>query len=188
MKRVVIVLVVVAVIAAGCAFLLATTKTILPPSVLVELMLPNIARILVTDEAWRQSIEEDPTAHEYSGYGVLQRRRSDVAIREGLRDLRSDDAYVWANAAAYLGSLDHPDSVPYLIKGLRHTASQSDDERAAFLERITGQSIGKDFAKWRAWYEDQPDRIEMDWTSSLGSRPRTPIEYPVKRAVETPGV
>ena len=143
-------------------------KSVLPPSVMGEYTSPS----LITDEAWRQSIEEDPTAHGYSAYGILQKRGSDVAVEEGLRDLSSNDAYVWANAASYLGSRGYSEAVPYLIKALRHTAWRSDDERVELLQQLTKQSIGKDFEQWRNWYESQPDPIELNWESSLGYSPR----------------
>ena len=143
-------------------------KSILPASVMGEQFVP----VLISDEAWRESIAKDPTADGYSGYGILQDRGSDAAIGEALRDLKSADAYVWLNAASYLGSRGRSEAIPYLIKALRHSAWRSDEERLAFLRKLTGQTFGNDFEMWRKWYEARPDRIEMDWKSSLGGAPR----------------
>jgi len=143
-------------------------KSILPPSVMGEFTYPG----LISDEAWRQSVAENPAAHGYSAYGILQKRGSDIAIEEGLRDLTSEDAYVWVNAASYIGSRGHSEAVPYLIKAIRHTAWRAADERVVLLQQLTRQTFGDDFEQWRRWYESQPDAIDVDWDSSLGSSPR----------------
>ncbi len=137
------------IILAGCiaiaviGLVIIRQKSVLPPTVLGEHFAPQ----LISDEAWRQSISEDPTADGYSGYGILQDRRSDVAIQEGLRDLRSEDAYVWMNAASYLGSRGRKEAIPYLIKGLRHTAWRSDDERVELLEQLTGETFRQEIRR-----------------------------------------
>jgi len=123
------------------AVVIVRQKSVLPPSVMGEHFAPQ----LISDEAWRESIAEDPTAHGYSGYGILEDRRSDVAIQEGLRDIRSEDGYVWMNAASYLGSRGRKEAIPYLIKALRHTAWRSDDERVEFLRQLTGETFGNSF-------------------------------------------
>ena len=150
------------------AVLLRGCNTVLPPSSWGETFAPD----LISDEAWRESIAKDPSAHGYSGYSILKDRNSDAAIPEGLRDLKSKDAYVWLNAALYLGSRKRPEAVPYLIKALRHSAWRSDEETVRLLQGLTGQTFGNEFKKWRDWYETQQDRIELDWDSSLGSSPR----------------
>jgi len=165
-----IVIVVACVALATFALFVIRQKSIMPPSVMGE----NIAPQLITDEAWRRSIAEDPTAHGYSGYGILQDRRSDAAIREGLRDLRSEDGYVWANAASYLGSRGRKEAIPYIIKALRHTAWRSDVERVELLRKLTGETFGNSFEDWFNWYEAQPNPIQIDWESSLGRAPRLP--------------
>ena len=158
----------IVVMAVVLGLLMLRQKSVLPPSVMGEMIVPY----LISDEAWRASIAADPTAHGYSGYGILQDRGSDAAIVEGLRDLNSDDAYVWMNASLYLGSRGRSEAVPYLIKALRHTAWRSDGERVELLEKLTNQSFVNDFDLWREWYESQSQVIEMDWTSSLGGSPR----------------
>jgi hypothetical protein len=183
MKKITIAIVVLVVAGSGILFLLARQKTILPPSVMAEHFAPS----LISDEAWRESISRDPTAHGYSGYGILQKRSSDAAIQEGLRDLRSDDAYVWMNAASYLGSRNRPEAVPYLIKALRHTAWRSDDERVKFLRQLTGQSFGSEFEKWRDWYESQPNRADLDWNLSLGHSPRIANQNTANQASQSIG-
>lgn len=124
------------------------------------------------NEWWRRSIAADPSDHGYSGYEILSKRGSDAAIAEALRDLDSTDAYVWINAAAYLGGWGRQEAVPYLIKGLRHTAWRSDAERVKMLQQLTKQTIGNDFDRWRSWYEAEPDAKKIDWNSYLGHAPR----------------
>jgi len=77
----------------------------------ISLLFPR----LVGEDSWRRSIASDPTAYGYSAYGILQDRKSAVVIEEGLDDLSSDDAYVWMNAAHYLGSQGRSEAIPYLI-------------------------------------------------------------------------
>ena len=152
------------------AFVIVRQKSVLPPSVMVE----HFARQLMNNEAWRESIAEDPTAYGYSGYGILRERKSDAAIQEGLGDIRSEDAYVWINAASYLGSRGRKEAIPYLIKALRHSASRSDDERVELLRQLTGERFGNSFEEWFNWYAAQPDSVQIDWESSLGRAPRLP--------------
>ncbi|MCG8599824.1 MAG: hypothetical protein MI807_06760 [Verrucomicrobiales bacterium] len=152
------------------AVVIVRQKGVLPPSVIGE----HVAPQFITDEAWRESIAEDPTAHGYSGYGILRDRRSDVAIQEGLRDIESEDGYVWMNAASYLGSRGRKEAIPYLIKALRHTAWRSDDERVEQLRQLTGETFGNSFEDWFNWYVAQPNQIQLDWESSLGHSPRLP--------------
>ena len=154
-------------------------RSVLPPSGMGEHFIPH----LISDEAWRQSIANDPTAHGYSGYGFLTSRESDIAIDEGLRDLESEDPYVWVNAASYLGSRGRSEAIPFLIKSLRHTAWRADDERLELLKDLTGQSFGNDFRQWLAWYESQPEQIQIDWTSNLGHQPRIGMTNQADRGV-----
>lgn len=168
MKKLAIPAILIIVVAVICVIVLLRQKSLIPPSVMGEHFVPG----LITDEAWRRSIAEDPTAHGYSGYGILQDRRSDVAIDEGLRALSSDDAYVWMNAASYLGSRGRTEAIPYLIKALRHSAWRSDEERVEILKNLTGQTFGNSCDAWYEWYIVQNDAIELDWESSLGDTPR----------------
>jgi len=158
------------IIVIACAAIAVTVALITRPSVIGE----NIAPELISDEAWRQSVADDPTAHGYSGYGILQDRKSDVAIEEGLRDIHSEDGYVWMNAASYLGSCGRKEAIPYLIKALRHTAWRSDDERVELLRLLTGETFENSFEDWFKWYDAQPNPIPINWESSLGHSPRLP--------------
>lgn len=165
-----IIIVVCCIALAVIALVIVRQKSVLPPSVEGEHFYPQ----LITDEAWRESIAKDPTAHGYSGYGILQDRKSDAAIQEGLRDIQSEDGYVWMNAASYLGSRGRKEAVPYLIKALRHTAWRSDDERVELLRQLTGERFGNSFEDWLNWYAVQPNPVQIDWESSLGHSPRLP--------------
>ncbi len=129
------------------------------PSLFVEHMAPG----LISDESWRRSIANDPTAHGYSAYGVLQDRKSRAAINEATRDLQSADPYVWFNSALYLGELGEHAAVPYLIKGLRHPAHRAHGEAAAHLQAITGQSFGTNFQAWKTWWENQNPASNFDF-------------------------
>jgi len=175
MKKKIIIIIGIGIVAFGVVVIIITAfiirnKTVLPPSVIGEFTAP----MLISDDAWRASIANDPTADGYSGYGILADRKSDIAITEGLRDLSSDDPYIWMNAASYLGSRGRSESIPYLIKALRHSAWRSDDDRVEQLRRLTGQSFGENYSEWHLWYEAQPDQIVIDWESSLGHSPRLP--------------
>ena len=170
MKKTIIIIAACCVAITIITVVITRQKSVLPPTVMGEHFAPQ----LITDEAWRESIANDPTAHGYSGYGILQDRKSDVAIQEGLRDIESEDGYVWMNAASYLGSRGRKEAIPYLIKALRHTAWRSDDERVELLRQLSGETFGNSFEDWFNWYVAQPNQVQLDWESSLGHSPRLP--------------
>lgn len=163
------------IVAVGCVVFAVIALVIVERSGFIPFFcVMTIAPELISNETWRESIAKDPAAYGYSGYGILQDRGSDLAIQEGLRDLRSEDGYVWVNAAHYLGSRGHKEAIPYLIKALRHTAWQADDERVELLRQLTGETFGNSFDDWFSWYEAEPNPIQINWESSLGHAPRLP--------------
>ena len=141
----------------------------------IEMSAPGLIRT----ESWIASLKDDPTAHGYSVYGFLEERKTDKAIDLALEHIYSDDAYLWLNASTYLGTMQRTESVPLLIKSIRHTARRSKEERIELLTSITGQDYGDDFVSWKEWYlSSDPDFIP-DWNSSLGHSPQTNQSQPV---------
>ncbi|MEO0586668.1 MAG: hypothetical protein AAF078_03425 [Planctomycetota bacterium] len=130
------------------------------PSLFIDFMAPG----LISDESWRRSIEQDPTAHGYSAYGILKDRGSRAAVVEATNDLNHSDPYVWFNAALYLGSLDETDSVPYLIKGLRHPARRAYPEIVSALQGMTGQTYGQSQVDWVKWWETTHPNSTFEFT------------------------
>lgn len=127
---------------------------------------------LISTSSWIHCLEDDPTAHGYSIYGFLERRRTDAAIEIALEHIKSDDDYLWLNSAIYLGSRDRKEAIPYLIKSIRHTASVSVEDRIRILERLSGKNFGSDFSTWRKWYISNKPQVIPDWESSLGHNPK----------------
>ena len=134
---------------------------------------------LISTKSWVRCLEEDPASHGYSVYGYLEKRRTDAAVKHALGHLNSDDAYLWLNAATYLGSRNRKEAIPYLIKSLRHTAWRSVEDRADQLRHLTERSFGNNFDYWKEWYLSTSPEVIPDWDSSLGPSPRinTPNTY-----------
>lgn len=94
----------------------------------------------------------------YDSYSALTDRKDPIAIKAALDDVKSDDDYLWVGAAHYLGALDRIESIPYLIKALRHTAWRGDADRIKFLQSMTGEEFGRNFAAWKDWWvTENPD-------------------------------
>lgn len=108
----------------------------------------------------------------YSAYSVLRKRNNPIAVSVALKDMHSDDAYLWLNASEYLGVLGRKESIPYLIKALRHTAWRADEEHVTSLEKMTGQTFGTNFSEWKSWWTSLHPDTTFDWDTSLGFRPR----------------
>jgi len=135
---------------------------------MVEHFYPGI----ISTGSWIRCLENDPTAHGYSIYGYLENRETDAALDHALEHIHSDDDYLWLNASTYLASRGRQESIPFLIKALRHTAWRSVDERIKFLEVLTGQRFGNDFTAWKKWYIATDPEIIPDWISGLGHSPK----------------
>jgi hypothetical protein len=103
---------------------------------------------------------------------MLKGRGDASVVPMALTLLKSNDDNVWFNAALYLGANNRPEAIPYLIKGLRHTAMMADPETSSLLVTLTGQNFGTAFSTWQAWYLQQPGAQQIDWTSHLGHAPR----------------
>ena len=99
--------------------------------------------------------------------GILAERKDPAAVTAALPLLKSNDPYVWLNAALYLGSVNRQEAVPYLIKGLRHYAWRAQGECANDLSTITGKNFGTDFQKWHEWWEATHPNSGFDFDSNL---------------------
>lgn len=102
---------------------------------------------------------------------ALKVRRASEGLSKAVELLASQDDYVWVNAAHYLGSNNREESIPYLIKALRHSSHQGDSERLNFLKRITGENFS-DFKSWQSWYINRYGEWQGDWNTYLGPVPR----------------
>lgn len=107
-----------------------------------------------------------------SGFYFLAKRGDPVAVPRAVELLQDKDAYIWLNAALYLGACKRPEAVPYLIKALRHTAAGADPDTTRYLRAITGQDFGTDFDRWQQWWLADHPGFSFDWNSQLGDRPR----------------
>jgi hypothetical protein len=102
----------------------------------------------------------------------IEAKKDPFAVEKARVLLKSKDDYTWLCASMYLGACGNDESIPYLIKGLRHTAWRSDPRRVEYLQKITGQKFGTNFVQWKAWYEGSGGKANFDWDSSLGASPR----------------
>jgi hypothetical protein len=99
---------------------------------------------------------------------ALTESEDPVAVPQALPLLRSDDAYVWINAALYLGAVRRPEAVPYLIKaGLKKCEWAYSGARKS-LTAITGQDFGTDFPRWREWWEKTNPGAAFDFEGDRG--------------------
>lgn len=135
-------------------------------------ILNDIAPYLVSTESIAENLERDSGEPLYSSLSILRQRRYVGAQARARQLLRSTDPYAWLSAAHYLAGFKDKESVPYLIRALRHTAWRSDEERARDLRTLTGQDFGTDFKRWKQWWEGMNPHSEFDWESALGDRPR----------------
>jgi hypothetical protein len=104
--------------------------------------------------------------------GALDDNRDPAGIAAAIPLLKSDDDYVWLNAALYLGSFGKTESIPYLIKGLRHTAYRSAPDMVNDLRSMTGQSFGQNYRAGHDWWTSQHHGNDIDFDTHLGPMPR----------------
>ena len=134
----------------GVARLNAVSPSLVPPNRLV------------------QNLEGSDPDLQRESLAVLTDRKDASGVSAALPLLKSDDAYVWFNAALYLGSLNRREAVPYLIKGLRHHAWRAHQDCANDLVILTGQNLGTDFEKWHQWWKISHPASGFDFDSNLG--------------------
>ncbi len=117
-------------------------------------------------------LDSDDLDEVIESYYYLERRSDPIAVAKAISHLKSEDDYLWLNAADYLGACGEQEAVPYLIKALRHSASRANEVRIGYLNEITGKDFGPDFDAWKMWWEEENPNEEFDWVSYLGPRPR----------------
>jgi hypothetical protein len=120
---------------------------------------------------WASFLESGDRDTVLSGFYHLSKRRDAIAVERAIPMLQSTDDYIWLNAAQYLGACEREEAVPYLIKSLRHTAWRSLNERVTWLESITGQTFGRDFAAWKTWWIESHPKTPIAWDTGLGFNP-----------------
>ena len=135
-------------------------------------MLQQFAPALLPSSQLARNLERTDPGVVRESLATLARRKDPVGTERAIALLKNPDPYVWLNAAHYLGGIGRQEAVPYLIKGLRHSAWRSDAERVVDLERITGQSLGTNFAAWSNWWVMGQTNVVFDFESSLGAKPR----------------
>jgi hypothetical protein len=137
---------------------------------LFELFTPG----LVPSSGYVRNLKSNDPDLVRESLSFLDSRKDPAGVANALPLLRSEDDYVWLNAALYTGACGRREAVPYLIKALRHAASRADPETIATLRALTGQKFGNDFSKWQAWWMSRHPGESFDWTSHLGFAPRLP--------------
>ena len=127
---------------------------------------------LLTDERLLENLESNDDDVILETLAFLHRSQNFQFIELSIPFLESDNEYVWLNAAHYLGVCGRQEAVPYLIKGLRHTAFRADEESVDLLRKLTGQEFDANFGEWYRWWSDTNSHDDMDWESHLGFDPR----------------
>jgi hypothetical protein len=135
-------------------------------------MLQQCAPFLLPSSQLARNLDSTDPDVVRESFGIFADRRDPIAADRAVVLLKSPDAYIWLNSAEYLGGLSREEAVPYLIKGLRHTAWRSDSERVADLQHITGQSLGTNFVVWSNWWAQAHPTSAFDFDSALGPMPR----------------
>lgn len=118
---------------------------------------PRPSKALVSDLASRDRNVVLSSLH------VLTARRDPAGREQANGLLKSQDDYVWFNAALYLGAIGDGRAVPYLIKGLEHPARRAHGEAAARLKAVTRQTLGQDQKRWIAWWRQQHPDSKFDF-------------------------
>jgi len=158
---------VVLVVAFLVVFVLAAQR-----SVTGIVTLNRLAPFLLPSSQLARNIAGADSNLQRESLSILAGRKDPGAVERAIELLRSDDDYVWLNAAHYVGAVNRPEAVPYLIKALRHTAWRSDNERLSYLSQITGENFGTDFKAWSNWWTVANPGASFDFEQNLGSRPR----------------
>jgi len=132
----------------------------------------HFAPLLLPSSQLARNLESNNTDLVRESLAILRKRMDPSGAERAVQLLKSPDDYVWLNAADYLGALGRAEAVPYLIKGLRHTAWRSDTERINDLQLITRQALGTNFVVWSNWWEQAHPGTNFDFDSALGPIPR----------------
>lgn len=135
---------------------------------LVEQMYPGF----VPATGWARNLHSSDIELIRESLYFLTKRKDPIGVARAIQLLSHPDDYIWLNAALYVGACKRQESVPYLIKALRHTAWRSDAETAQHLRALTGADYGTDFARWQQWWLASHPDSSLDWDSHLGHSPR----------------
>jgi hypothetical protein len=156
------------------ALAVLTFVWVIPRSTFLSALFEHFSPGLVPSSSYVNNLKSNDPDLVRESLGYLASRKDPAGVANALPLLQSNDDYIWLNAALYTGACGRQEAVPYLIKALRHTAWRSDPDTLAELTALTGQSFGKDFLKWQAWWTGQNPGQSFDWTSHLGFSPRVP--------------
>jgi hypothetical protein len=166
--------IIAAVVIAAVALPVMVFVWMIPRSTLLSGLFEHLSPGLVPSSSYVNNLKSDDPDLVRESLGYLSSRKDPAGIPNALPLLKSQDDYIWLNAALYTGTSGRQEAVPYLIKALRHTAWRSDSDTLAALTTLTGQNFGNDFSKWQAWWVNQNPNQRFDWTSHLGFSPRVP--------------
>lgn len=109
-------------------------------------------------------VPAQPSKEEIQRQLFLLEAKHDPSGKQMARELlKSDDDYIWLNAATYLGSIGDTEAVPYLIKGLKHPAYRTYPEIAAHLLSLTGKGFGLDQVKWIEWWRTENPKATFEF-------------------------
>lgn len=118
----------------------------------------------VSSETLVNNLSSEDSELVMTSLNILEKRQDPQGKYKARELLKSEDDYIWFNAAQYLGSIRDEQAVPYLIKGLKHPAWRSLDDVATYLESITSQKFGKDQEKWIAWWQEKCPESAFDFS------------------------
>ncbi len=94
--------------------------------------------------------------------------------------LKSKNEVMWFNAAVYLGAIEEPAAIPYLIRGLQHQEIMPRVEIASYLKTLTKKDFGIDQSRWIRWWNEKNPDSAFDFAWQL-----TGTEYPMFELGET---
>ena len=134
-----------------------------------ERILYLFQRLILTSSVAKNLDSDDPYLV-YSSLSTLEERGSKLGEAKA-RELLADRSG-WVHGALYLAWFGDTESIPYLIKGLRHQYSMGlYPEMARRLQKLTGQDFGPDFVKWHEWWKNTSPDKSFDFDSYLAVMP-----------------
>jgi hypothetical protein len=87
---------------------------------------------------------------------ILKDRNTPAGADKAETLLKNDTPQIWINAAIYLGSLNKPESIPYLIKALPQADLDQGIQIVQLLTQLTHQPFNNDVNAWQSWWKTQP--------------------------------
>src|SRR5882762_3492155 len=90
---------------------------------------------------------------------ILETRKDPAGKTQAERLLGHDDNRVCFYATLYLASIRYDDSVPWLIRALKHPYSETNPKALNYLREVTGRDMGPEERAWITWWKrEHPDR------------------------------